>query len=154
MKYIKTTLFSLSLIIICLSFTCLLMNCSSTSDDPDPKLTEEEKQINRLAKTWSLGKVEYSADDVSDRFGGFTLTMTKGKAYSSTPDRGNYDFEPFKASGSWDFKDGNLNVLNRNDGVDMDIVVTETSLLMTFVITEANGRRAGLGEYKFSLTSQ
>jgi len=130
------------------------MNCSSTSDDPDPELTEEEKQINRLAKTWNLGKVLYGGDDVSDRFSGFTLTMTKGKAYSSTPDRGNYDFEPFKASGSWDFKGDNLNVLDRNDGVEMDIVVTETSLRMNFIIAESNGRIAGLGEYQFEMTTQ
>ena len=155
MNYIKSILLSLSLILLSFSIIFSLMNCSSSSgDDPDPELTEEEKQLNLLAKTWDLKKVEYGSDDVTDRFDGFTLTMTKGKAYSSTPERGDYDFEPFKASGSWEFKDGNLNVLNRNDGVIMDIKVTENSLNMTFMITEANGRLAGLGEYKFDLTAQ
>ena len=154
MKYIKMTLFSFSILIISLTFICLLMNCSSTSDDPGPELTEEEKQINLLAKTWSLGTVRYGGDDVTDRFSGFTLTMTKSKSYSSTPDRGNYDFEPFKDTGSWDFKGDNLNVLDRNDGVEMDILVTETSLRLNFIVAESNGRIAALGEYQFDLTTQ
>lgn len=129
----------------------LLVNCSS--DDPDPGLTPEEKQINLLTKTWSLGTITYGGDDVTDRFGGFTLTFTKSKSYSTTPERGDYDFEPFKSSGSWDFKDGNLNALNRNDDVEMDIVVTGSSLRMNFMITEANGRIAGLGEYQFDLVA-
>ena len=140
--------------IIVTVFLSALMNCSSNSDDPGPELTEEEKQINRLAKTWSLGAVHYSGDEVTDRFDGFTLTMTKSKTYSSTPERGDYDFEPFKDTGSWDFKGDNLNVLDRNDGVVMDIVVTETSLRLIFMITESNGRLAGLGEYQFEMTTQ
>lgn len=131
-----------------------LTNCSSSSDDPDPGLTEEEKQINLLARTWSLGTVKYGGDDVTNRFVGFTLTLTKSKAYTSTPERGNYDYEPFKGSGSWDFMDGNLNVLNRNDGVEMVITVSESSLKMNFLITESNGRLAGLGEYQFDMVSQ
>lgn len=154
MKYIKSTLLSLSLLLLSFSFTLLLMNCSSSTDDPDPELTEEEKQINLLAKTWSLGTVTYASDNVTDRFGGFTLTMTKGKAYSSTPDRGDYDYEPFGVSGSWDFKGGNLNMINRNDGVVMEVSVTENTLTLTFLISESNGRIAGLGEYRFELKSQ
>ena len=79
---------------------------------------------------------------------------TKSKSYSSTPERGVYDFEPFKPSGSWDFKDNNLNVINRNDDVEMDVVVSEKNLKLNFLITEANGRLAGLGEYQFDLVSQ
>jgi len=156
MKYIKSIALSLALYIIGFSFL-LLMNCSSTTgndDDPQPELTEEEKQINLLAKTWNLKKVEYGPDDVTDRFNEFTLTMTKSKTYSTTPDRGDYDFEPFKDAGSWDFKSGNLNVLNRNDGVEMDIVVNETTLRLNFIITESNGRLAGLGGYQFEMTAQ
>jgi hypothetical protein len=135
-------------------FLFSMVNCSSSSDDPGPELTEEEMQINRLAKTWSLGTVHYGGDDVTDRFDGFTLNMTKSKTYSSTLERGDYDFEPFKDTGSWDFKGDNLNVLDRNDGVEMDIVVTENSLKMNYLITESNGRLAGLGEYQFDLTTQ
>ena len=154
MKYIKSMPLSLSLILLSFSFILLLMNCSSSSDDPDPELTEEEKQINLLSKAWVLGTVEYASDNVTDRFGGFTLTMTKGKTYSSTPDRGDYDYEPFKASGSWDFKGGNLNMINRNDGVEMEVSVTENTLILTFLISESNGRIAGLGEYRFELKAQ
>ncbi len=101
MKYIKSTP-------ICLAILLLLMNCSSISNDPDPDLTEEEKQIILLARTWSLGRVFYGNDEVTDRFDGFTLTLTKDKTYSSAPSRGNYDHEPFEPSGSWEFKAGNL----------------------------------------------
>ena len=139
--------------IIIITFSSSLMNCSSSTDDPTEK-TAEEIQIEKLAKTWSLGTVRYGGDDVTDRFSGFTLTFTKSKTYSSTPDRGSYDFEPFESSGSWDFKENNLNLIHRNDGVDMDIIVSENTLKMNFIITESNGRLAGLGEYQFDLIVQ
>ena len=126
------------------------MDCSS-SDDPASEPTEEEKQIQRLAKTWVLGSVEYGGDNISDRFDDFALTFTASKTYTATGSLGDFDYEPFKTSGTWVFKDGNLNLLARNDGVDMTAQVTDNTLTLTFNFTEANGRVAGLGEYKFDL---
>lgn len=130
--------------------TCL--HCSSS--DPEPELTEEEKQMERLTKTWVLGTVRYGEENISGRFDGFVLTLTDAKTYTAGGNLGDYDFEPFKASGSWDFKNNNLNLLSRNDGVDMSAQVTDNSLVLIFTMTEANGRVAGLGEYRFDLVVQ
>ena len=130
----------------------LLSACSSS--DPEPELTAEEKQIQKLAKTWSLGTVHYGDDDVSNRFENFSLTFTKDNKYTANGSLGDYDYEPFKASGTWSFYNNDLNAIGRNDGVVMATVVTDNTLKLTFAMTEANGRRAGLGGYQFNLVAQ
>ena len=133
--------------------TFSLWNCSS-SGDPEPELTEEEIQINKLARTWTLGTVMYGDDDVTERFADFRLTFTKSKQYTATGNLGDYDFEPFKPSGTWDFKSANVNLINRNDGVDMAAQVSDDALVLIFSMTEANGRIAGLGAYRFDLVAE
>ena len=132
----------------------VVVSCSSSDPDPAPEMSAEEKQIEKLAKTWTLGTVRYGDEDISDRFENFALTLTEGKKYSATGSLGGFDYEPFKASGSWTFDSQDLNVINRNDGVVMDITVSEDNLSLVFTITEENGRRAGLGGYRFDLVTQ
>jgi len=127
----------------------VLTGCSSS--DPEPPLSAEEAQIQKLSKTWILGTVMYDGDNISDRFNDFELTFKPDKTYTATGALGDFDFEPFKATGSWDFKNGDLNQLIRNDGVDMTTEVTENTLSLSFTISEANGRVAGLGGYQFDL---
>jgi hypothetical protein len=130
----------------------LLSGCSS--EEPGPRLTDEEKQMEKLAKAWVLGVVTYGDDDVTTRFTDFKLTLTKEKTYTASGSLGDYDFEPFKSSGTWDFKGGNLNLINRNDGVDMAAQVGDKQLVLTFAMTESNGRVAGLGAYRFDLVAE
>ena len=134
--------------------TSLIASCSS-SDDSEPQLTERDIQLNLLAKTWETKTVELDNKDISDRFVGFTLTFTASQTYSSTPERGNFDVEPFKPTGTWDFTGGDLSRIIRDDGVEMVISVSETSLILDFEISSPNGGRvAGLGGYEFSLSPQ
>ena len=132
----------------------VVFSCSSSDPDPAPEMSAEEKQIKKLAKTWTLGTVKYGDDDISDRFENFALVITKDKKYSATGSLGDFDYEPFKASGSWTFDSQNLDVINRNDGVVMTISVSEGNLSLAFTITEENGRSAGLGGYRFDLVTQ
>lgn len=143
MKYI------LSIIAIVTVFT--LTNCDSGPDDPEPAITEEEKQLSRLAKTWIPGTVTYAGDVITEDFDGFTLNITKNKTYTVAGTMGGFDYEPFKNAGTWDFKDGDLNLMKRNDGVEMTVLVTDDTLELTFDMAEENGRIAGLGSYKFEL---
>ena len=136
-----------------LSIVIIMMNCSSSAD-PIPELTAEEKQMNMLAKTWKLGTVTYGDEVITDRFSNFLLTLTKDKSYAAAGNLGDYDYEPFKASGSWGFKDGNLDLIERNDNVVMGVQVTESTLELVFTISEANGRLAGLGAYHFEMVPQ
>ncbi|GEM_PF-3466980 len=148
MKKCNSILYSLMIFILATS-------CSSDPEEQKPQLAEEETQTNLLAKTWILGEVLHESEIVTERFEGFTLTFTTDKKYLSTHASGGYDEEPFKASGSWDFKNGNLNVISRDDGVDMDVVASENNLMLVFfLISESSSRIAGLGEYRFELISQ
>lgn len=143
-----------TIIFLSVLLSAIFMTSCSSSSDPAPELSEEEKQINKLAKTWGLGKVTYGDDDVTERFDDFELTLTKEKTYNTSGNRGDYDYEPFKASGSWDFQDDNLNIVNRNDGVEMGLQVSENELILIFNVSEENGRMAGLGNYRFDLVAQ
>lgn len=108
--------------------------------------------MEKLAKTWGLGTIRYDDEDITSQFDGFALTITKDKKYTTTGKMGNYDHPPFEASGSWDFADEDLNLINRDDGVNIRIQVTDNTLALTFTITETNGRVSGLGgEYRFDL---
>ncbi len=143
MKYL------LSAIAIVTLFT--LANCGSGSDDPEPVITEEEKQLNRLAKTWVPGTVTHAGDEITEDFDGFTLIITKSKTYTVSGNMAGFDYEPFKNAGTWVFKDGNLNIMKRNDGVEMAVHVTDNTLELTFDMAEENGRIGGLGSYTFEL---
>ena len=46
-----------------------------------------------------------------------------------------------------------LNRIARNDGVEMDVQVSDDELILTFSISESNGRIAGLGSYRFQLVA-
>src|SRR5688572_27071867 len=129
-------------ILIILFIGLTMMHCSS--EDAEPKLSDEEKQMNKLAKTWTLGTVTHGDEVITDRFEDFALTFTKTKHYTASGNLGDYDYDPFRNSGTWDFQEGNLNLVTRDDGVVMVVQVTDRDLLLTFTMTEANGRLAGL----------
>ncbi len=138
--------------LLCAWIVLCLCQCSS-SGDPEPEPNAEEKQVNMLAKTWTPGIVMHGGDDVTHRFGDFVLTITKNKSYATSGKLGDFDYEPFKSSGTWDFMDNNLNRIARNDGVEMDVQVSDDELILTFSISESNGRIAGLGSYRFQLVA-
>lgn len=127
------------------------LSCSNSSDDPGPTLSEEEKQVQRLAKTWQPGTVNLGPENVSDRFSGFELVLTDDKQYTTNGSLGDFDIDPFDATGSWEFKGGNINTIVRNDGVEMNLIISESSLTLTFSIESPEGKIAGIGEYQFQL---
>ncbi len=131
----------------------IAFSCSEEGSDPVPE-DKEALQLQKLVKTWKPVAVMKDDVDVTSRFAGFTLTITGQKTYTTTPDRGGFDVEPFKANGTWDFKGDNLNILTRDDGVDMNVSITETRLNLQFQIANPNGRVLGIGEYNFELVSQ
>lgn len=144
-------------ILICILFGMMALACGEEKSDPTPTPAPEDKeavQLQKLAKTWKTVSVMKDDEDVTNRFTDFTITFTKQKSYTTTPSRGNFDVAPFPASGAWDFRDDNLNLIARSDGVDMDITVTESKLALQFQISNPNGKVLGLGEYNFALVPQ
>ncbi len=139
-------------ILFCALILLSLCQCSS-SGDPEPEPTAEEKQLEKIARVWKPGVVTHGGEDVTHRFEDFVLTLTKNKAYTASGNLGDFDYEPFKPSGTWDFMEDDLNRIARNDGVDMDVQVSDDELILTFSISESNGRIAGLGSYRFQLVA-
>ncbi len=142
-KYISIVL------IVCLAF---VSGCKkSKSDDPTP-LTSQEKQKTLLINnglSWTLGTVTKDGLDVTDQFAGFTLTIgdftyvTENALASAWP-----------SQGTWSFANEAGTLVDRNDGVQVTVSVSTTSLKLTFNVAGLGdgGRVKGVdGTYIFDL---
>jgi len=139
----------------------LLMGCGGSSGGE--KTSEEDLQIERLAKSWGLSgtsTVFRDSDNITADYSGFRITLNSSFTYSITGDAN----EIFAStSGSWDFprnSSGDASNLGQilidGDTRPITVVVdTEGTVLdISFVIsngTPIGGRVAGLdGDYIFS----
>ncbi len=139
--YLAKTIFFISLLPI-------LILCGCKKDSPSP----EQKRINELTASWIVSSVENDGTDVTSEFAGFTLTVTGEKTYS-TVNGGN----PWPASGTFDFVEGNLDLIIRDDDVEVTIdAVSETTLSLSFRKTNIGNQAAGIqgvtGQFTFNLT--
>jgi len=132
----------------------LLAGCKGGGNG-DP--SAEEEQLKKLTKTWTTESVTFGGnEDRTTDWSQFTLTVTGTKGYSTT---GAFSPGPWPTSGTWDFAQNgdvvNINKVIRDDGLEVAITVTETSLTMTFTYDEAThqGSRteAVNGEYVFKM---
>jgi hypothetical protein len=121
---------------------------SCGSDDPKP-LTEEEAQLKKLAKTWSLSGATVDGLNVNDWFENLQVSFTESKSFSV-----NNAVPPiWIAAGTFELeKSGPNYVIKRSDGVDLLITTlseTNVSVSMTYVADD-NARIAGItGSYTF-----
>ncbi len=118
--------------------------CNDDDDDIDPLQT----RLAELTGTWQLGSVLNDANDVSDQFQGFMLTLNADKTFFTT-NGGN----AWPATGSFDFVDDNINQILRSDDIAITIAdVTTNSLQLTFMQNAITGRTQGItGSFSFSL---
>ncbi len=147
----------LNLVLVTLLAVALLNGCKKKEE---PTKSDEEIQLEKLSKTWALGTgsdaVTYEGTPVATDWAGFTLTLGN-KTYSSAN-----AFSPdiWPASGSWDFgknTDGstNVNVMVRDDGTEISIQVTDTSLKLQFTYSATGGRLTGIeGDWVFDMVPQ
>ena len=127
---------------------------SSCKEDPAPAKTPEEIQIEKLTGTWVLptaaNTVTIDGRDVSAEWSTFVLTLGN-KTYQSTNAN---DANVWPASGTWAFG-ANINTLVRDDGVDITVTVTDTSLKLQFDYSASGGRLDGIeGNWVFNMVSQ
>ncbi len=144
--------FTLNFLVILLSGFFVFTACKKDDDNPDP--TPEALQVQKLTGNWIVGtEGSVTRDDFpSDEWADFTLTMGN-KTYSTT---NTYPIV-WPTQGTWGFIGNNLNQIEREDGVVIEISVTETTLTMRFTQAEINqgGRTKGVsGEYVFILKKQ
>ena len=119
--------------------------------------TAEEQQIEKLTKTWTVESVTFGgSEDRTTDWSGFTLTVTGNQGYSTT---NAFSPGPWPASGTWSFATtggtADINKVLRDDGLEIAITVSATSLTMTFTYddtTHQGGRTEAVnGEYVFKM---
>ena len=116
-------------------------------DSPSPEALRQQE----LTATWSVASVINDGQDVSSQFTGFSLTITSEQTYS-TVNGGN----PWPAQGTFELVANNLDEFIRDDGVRVVITsIDETTLSLTFQITDVGGRAFGsngiTGTFTFNL---
>lgn len=130
----------------------------SCKDKTPPAPTEAEVQMGLIAQTWTVitgaNSVTLDGADEEQNWPGFAVTFNANGTYTaSNVSTGREVVWP--TSGTWAFKGstGNdLNTIIRDDGVDIAIVVSETSLKMSFRYTAPGGRISGTeGDWVFNM---
>ena len=150
----------LNYLVIALIFSGVIL--SSCGGNGGSKKSDEELQVERLAKTWVLdgsSTVFRDADDLTALYNGFRITFTSSFTYTIQGDANNIFAN---TSGSWDFPrtGGDPSSLNSIlfDGdtraVTVNVNTDGTILSLDFTInndTPIGGRVDGLdGNYQFS----
>ncbi len=138
-------------------FGIMLLTSCDPPDPPDPPVPPDPKEVQLLAlmnngTSWVLasGGVVKDGYDVTDQFTGFKLAI------------GNYTYSTqnslasaWPASGTWEFNNGQINSILRNDSVVIGVVLNGSKLTLTFTALAPAGRIDGLaGDYIFNLVSE
>ena len=138
----------LSLIALTLVIGVLVSSCKK---DPPVTKTDEEVQIEKLTGTWKLqagaNAVTVASNDVTADWTGFTLTLGD-KTYQTSSSS-----EPliWPSNGTWAFGTS-VSTLVRDDGVEVTVSVTDTSLQLQFDYSASGGRLNGIeGNWIFKM---
>lgn len=133
------------LFIACLA---LISGCKSESADPTPQDNQKTLLINN-GLSWVPGTVTKDGLDVTEQFAGFKLAIGDF-TYTTT----NALASAWPASGTWSFANEAGTLVNRSDGVQINVQVSTSSLKLTFSVSGlgTGGRTKGVdGEYVFNL---
>ena len=141
--------------LVALAVTMILI--SGCKDKNETTQTEEEKQIAKLTGTWVLqtgsNAVTVAGNDVSADWASFALTLGDGTYVSASPD--SPEVWPLPPDRTWAFGASNLNLLVRDDGIEITVSVTDTSLKLQFDYSASGGRFAGIeGNWVFNMVPQ
>ena len=146
----------LSLIALTLVMSVVIISCKKTTTTPK---TDEELQIEKLTGTWVLDSSEplpvtIDGNDPSQDWTGFTLTYGS-KTYSTNTSASLGDVSVWPSgAGTWDFG-ANVSTLVRDDGVEITVTVTDTSLQLQFDYSDTGGRLNGIvGNWVFKMVPQ
>jgi len=124
-------------------------------DNTPPPKTDVQIQTEKLSKTWvvqqTASAVTISGTDVSSAWSSFTLTISDG-SYSTN---GADNVLVWPSSGTWDFATGDVSTVVRDDGVQVSVSVTDSSLTLSFNFSSTGGRLTGIdGNWIFIMAPQ
>ena len=136
----------------------VINSCKKTTTTPK---TDEELQIEKLTGTWVLDPsaprpVSVDNNDPAQDWTGFTLTLGN-KTYNANTSAslGDVLVWPSGTGRTWAFAPNDVRILDRDDGVEMTVAVTETSLQLQFDYSDTGGRLNGItGNWVFIMVPQ
>lgn len=108
-----------------------LSSCDSGGDDPTTQMTKQEEVTSLLVgagstpKTWTMQSVAVDGVDKSTLFGGMTIKFTAG---TFTVANGG---PLWPATGTWTFTSDQAITIKRDDGTEVQVQATATSLKLT-----------------------
>ena len=148
----KTKYINIALSVIVLITVLFSSGCSSDDGEPSP-LDAQLALLENGGKSWvsAGGSIIKDDFDVSSQFTGFKLTIT-GFGYTTE----NSLSGVWSNSGTWSYQNDQLTVLERNDGVVLNITISATDLVIIFTDPNGTGGRYSSipGDYVFTLKSE
>lgn len=110
------------LLLVVASAAVLLVNCKGK----DPQPSEQDVVKTKLASSpWTLQSVTVDGVDQTAVYQGLTITFT---ATTYTTTKGGI---VWPASGTWSFTDDTATAIKREDGTEVKVEATDTSLKLT-----------------------
>jgi hypothetical protein len=141
-------------------------NCGGGGSTPEPV---SDQQFTKLAKTWKITSVtDGNSQNVTTSYSGFQLTLsgTKGQTSFNYSTTGRPSLSPWPSGsaplGKWSFGADAATMIVRDpdvttDKLDMNYIVTATTLKITFNFTNPKGYQGrtdqvtGNWEFNFGL---
>jgi hypothetical protein len=116
-----------------LALTISMMSCSKSTplspQDQTKNLLIGSPGSSSTPATWTLQSESVDGVDQSTMFKGFTITFTQ-TGFTTTNGGGIWP-----ASGTWSFQGTSTTTITRNDGTNVQIQVSSSSLVMTITWT-------------------
>ena len=125
-----------SMLLLVLLLT-LLVGCAETNHDPEPSV-QDKTRSKMIANHWIIQAVKVDGVDRSLIYNGLTIRF--GESSFETTNGG----EVWPTSGLWQFTTADATIIKRNDGIEIQVEVTEAMLRLTLQwakTTYAGGRQ-------------
>lgn len=128
------------------------MSGCAKDDDAQPSLQEVQKiALINGGSPWVTESVTKDGYDVTSQYADFKLTIG---SFTYTVEKSAGNAWP-KAEGVWSFGNADGTVMVREDGVEMQVILTENTLQLSFTAPSTTGRVNSVeGEYVFNLVSE
>jgi hypothetical protein len=131
MKKQTPTIHLLAIVTSSVVITLLLQIMGCGSSDPAPSAQDAVKAKLTSGK-WNMQTAQVDGVDKTATYAGLSVTFTS-TSYSTTNGKALWP-----ASGSWSFVDAAGKKVKREDGTEIDVEVTDTSLKLSFSWTKTN----------------
>ncbi len=148
---IKTRYIALLLSFVTLAVMMAQLTSCGKKSDPAPTVSAQDQvKAQLVANPWKLQSVSVDGVDQTSVYQGFAITFT-GSGYTTSKGGA-----VWPASGTWTFASTDGTAIKRDDGLDVQILVTATLLKMTLTWTKTTlggGRIESLkGQHVFTMT--